>query len=319
MKRLVSIALILVLIFALSACSKPGTPVPTDFPEPEPETIEVPFPLESGDDIHTIAFVSDTQRYAYKDSTTNKDMIKALVDDKDKYGIEYVIHSGDLVQTPDKEDEWQVAKEAMSQLDGIIPYGVLAGNHDQDSGDERFTLYTKYFGDATYSGCDYFAGSFENCRAHAQLVTIGSNDFVVVYISDDPSKDCIEFANDIFGKYPDRIGILVTHKYLEPDLSLDEMGEYMLEKIVKPNANVKLVLCGHESVAGYLETKIDDERTVLQVMANYQDAGTKGTMMYLQINEKAKTLTGISYSPVIDSYEGYKNQSDDQFRVDLPW
>lgn len=317
MKRFICLALVLVMILALSACGAKGTPVPTDFPEQEPDTQEVPFPLESGDDIYTIAFVSDTQRYSQDANGTNAKMIKALVDDKDKYNIEYVIHSGDLVQNPDNDNEWQVAREAMDQLNGVIPYGVLAGNHDQGTGDNRFTTYSKYFGEASYKDYDYFDASFEDGRAHSQLVTIGSTDFVVVYISDDPSRDCIKFANEVFAKYSDRVGILVTHKYMEPDLSLEEMGEYMLENIVKPNENVKIVLCGHESAAGYLETKVGD-RSVIQIMANYQDANN-GSMMYLQINETAKTLTGISYSPIKDTYEGYRSQDDDQFRVDLPW
>lgn len=303
MRKVVSILITFIFIFTFAACGA---------------KVDTPYPLESGDGIYTITFVSDTQRYSQDTNGTNQAMIKALVDVKDEYNIEYVIHSGDLVQRPENDNEWQVALESMKQLDGVIPYGVLAGNHDQDVGENRFTAYSKYFGEDFYKDKSYFDASFEDCRAHSQLVTIGGKDFVVVYISDDPSSGCIDFANEIFVKYSDRIGILVTHKYMEPDLSLEEMGEYMLEKIVKPNQNVKMVLCGHESAAGYLETELDDGRTILQIMANYQDANN-ASMMYLQINENEKTLTGISYSPIKDTYEGYPDQDNDQFRVALPW
>lgn len=294
--------LLAALLFALSGCTA-GTATSR--------------PL-SGKDIHTLVLVSDTQRYAQEDADTNMAMIKALADDAEKYHIEYVAHAGDLVQTPEHEDEWEVAKSALSQLDGIIPYGVLAGNHDQQTKDARFENYGRYFGDEFYSGRDYFGGSFENCRAHYQLVKIGNVEFVIVYISDDPNKACVEYANEIFSSYPDRVGILVTHKYLEADQSLEEMGEYMLEHIVKPNPNVAMVLCGHESAAGCLETGLSDGRRVLQIIGNYQDAGN-GYMLYLQIDEAKGTITGMPYSPITNSSEGYPGNDTDRFSVSLPW
>jgi len=314
-RKTVSALLALVMVFAFSAC---GEQTETPAKEEQKEKAEAVYPLSESESVHTIVLVSDTQKYAQKDEDTNIAMLKALTEDKEKYNIEYVIHSGDLVQSPENTSEWETARAAMNQLNGVIPYGVLAGNHDQDTGDDRFTSFGKYFGEASYEGCDYFGGSFENCRASFQLVTVGSEDFVVVYISDDPSKGCIAFANSVFEQYSDRIGILVTHKYLEENLELEEMGEYMLKNIIEKNSNVYLVLCGHESAVGYLETKLDDGRRIIQIMGNYQDAGN-ASMLYLQIDEAENTLTGISYSPVEDTYEGYKNLDTDQFKIDLPW
>ena len=93
----------------------------------------------------------------------------------------------------------------------------------------------------------------------------------------------------------------------------------MLDNIIKNNKNVSLVLCGHESAAGCKEITLEDGRTVLSVIADYQDAETPGTMMYLQINETDNTLTGLSYSPIEKSYEGYAGTEADSFTVNLPW
>lgn len=307
MKRLFALLLCLLMVLSLSACAKEDTTVPKG-----PE-----FPLQSGDNIHTIAFISDTQRFSEK---TFNAVYQSFVDDKDKYNIEYAVHTGDIIQEGnDLDAEFTIAKNAMSKLDGVIPYGVLAGNHDQEyNSDTPFARYASFFGDASYKDCDYFAGSYADCRAHAQLITIGSTDFIFVYISDGPDKGCVTFANEMFAKYSDRVGVLCTHKYLEEDLDLDDMGEYLLKKVVEPNENVKLVLCGHESGAGYTESKVGD-RTVLQVMADYQDAHNEGSLMYLQIDEDSGTLTGISYSPIKDNYDGYKDVDTDQFQVKLPW
>ena len=318
MRRCLSLFLVVAIstcmISCLSSCTK-SEEINSD----ETDALsEVAFPLTSGDSIHTIAFISDTQRY---DEKTFNEVFKSLVSDKEKYNIEYVIHTGDIIQESDDLDgEWQIAKTAISQLDGIIPYGILAGNHDQETNsDTPFALYSKYFGDESYKDCDYFAGSYSDCRAMAQLITIGSTDFIFVYISDGPDKGCIDFANEMFAKYSDRVGVLCTHKYLEADLDLDDMGEYMLKKIVEPNENVKLVLCGHESVAGFVTTKLSDGREIVQIIADYQDASNSGTLMYLQIDETENTLTAISYSPLSGSYDGYRDIETDQFRISLPW
>ncbi len=320
MKRFMSFALALVFLFAFVGCAKEepldggGTLATT-----EETTENAPaYPLMSGDNIHTIAFVSDTQKFSEK---TFNAVYESFLNDKDTYNIEYVIHTGDVIQESDDLDaDWQIAKNAMSKLDGVIPYAVIAGNHDQETNtDTPFGLYSSYFGDSSYEGCDYFAGSYSDCRALAQLITIGSTDFIFVYISDGPDKGCIDFANEMFEKYSDRVGVLCTHRYFEDDMDFDDMGEYLLKKVVKPNENVKLVLCGHASNAGYVETKISDDRTVIQIMADYQDAYNDGSLMYLQIDEDNGTLTGISYSPVTKSYEGYKDIDTDQFQVKLPW
>lgn len=312
MKRIIALILSFAMLFAFSACGKEEAPTDDVTPTSEPA-----YTLQSGDDIHTIVLVSDTQRY---DEKTFNELFDDIVADKDTYNIEYVAHTGDIIQEGgDINAKWQVAKDAIGKLNGVIPYGVLAGNHDQDvNSSAPFEVFSKYFGDDTYKDCEYFAGSYADCQAHAQLVTIGSTDFVFVYLCSDPDVDCMKFAGDMFAKYSDRVGVLCTHKYLDEDFEISETGN-LISGIVKANENVKLVLCGHESTAGYSELKLDDGRVVPQVIADYQDSNNKGTVMYLQIDEKAGTLTGISYSPITKSYDGYKDIDTDQFQIKLPW
>lgn len=312
MKKIIALILSLSMLLAFSACA--AKPVPIDDPTSNAEPV---YALQSGDNIHTIALVSDTQKYGEK---TYNELFDAIVADKGTYGIEYLVHTGDIIQEGgDLDAKWQVAKAAISKLDGVIPYGVLAGNHDQNvNSDAPFEAFSKYFGDETYEGCEYFAGSYADCQAHAQLVTIGSTDFIFVYLCSDPDIECMKFAGEMFEKYSDRVGVLCTHKYLEEDFEISETGEF-LSGIVRANENVKLVLCGHESAAGYADLKLDDGRVVPQIMADYQDANNEGSIMYLQIDEDAGTLTGISYSPITKSYDGYRDSDTDQFQIKLPW
>ena len=334
MRRFISVLMLVVIVLAQAAlfngCGKDtkptgGTDAGTTDAGAKDETASVSKYKLKSDGVYTLALMSDTQHYADRNPQVFFDMTKFLADNKEKYTIEYVIHAGDLVQHATDDAEWKVAREAMSALDGIIPYGVLAGNHDQANGTERFTAYASYFGDSSYKPFDYFGESYHDCRAMYQLIKIGSTEFVVVFIGDDPDIGCIDFANAVFEKYRDRVGILCTHNYLEEDLTRNDMGEYMCEKIVAENENVYMVLCGHESAAGILTSDFDDDgdgktdRTVCQIIANYQDANCDGSMMFLQIDENAGTLTGISYSPVLDTYAGYKDKTDDAFQVPIPW
>ena len=284
------------------------------------------YELASGDNIYNIVFMSDTQFYSKNKSDIYYAMVDYLVDNKEEKNFEYVIHAGDLTENCEDTSQWQVASIAMSKLDENIPYGVLAGNHDQSKDEsQRFKAYTDYFGESRYDGRAYFESSHENCRAMCHLVTVGNTDFVVVYISDNPDEGCISFANESFKKYDDRIGILCVHNYLNKNIVLSKPGEYISEKIVKCNRNIYMVLCGHELAAGLYTSEFDDDgdgvadRTVCQIIADYQEAGNDGCMMFLQINEIDNTLTGISYSPITDKYGGYKNKNTGEFRVEIPW
>ncbi|AWI13483.1 hypothetical protein CQJ30_15800 [Caldibacillus thermoamylovorans] len=59
--------------------------------------------------------------------------MKWIAENRDALNIEYVFHTGDLVDEYDDMAQWDVADRSMKVLDEAnIPYGVLAGNHDVD-------------------------------------------------------------------------------------------------------------------------------------------------------------------------------------------
>lgn len=329
--RTILFLLTLILSFCLFACSGSTEDYIQHENKAEITTSEhtiktAKYELMSGDNIYNIVLMSDTQFYSKSKADVYYAMVDYLVDNKEEKNFEYVIHTGDLTENCEDVSQWQVASIAMSKLDDNIPYGVLAGNHDQSKDEsKRFAAYAAYFGSSRYDGRTYFESSYENCRAMCQLVTVGNTDFVVVYMSDNPDAGCIAFANESLKKYSDRIGILCVHNYLNKNIVLSEAGKYINESIVKCNANVYMVLCGHELAAGLYTSEFDDDgdgmadRTVCQIIADYQVAGNDGCMMFLQMNEKDNTLTGISYSPVTGKYAGYQNMNTGEFKIEIPW
>lgn len=222
-----------------------------------------------------------------------------IVDNADERKIAYVAHTGDIIENnirafpPEMEDqvigELEFASQAQGRIDAAgIPNGVVAGNHDNQSGTDP-TLYDRYFGpdryealsegweDASYGGV-MEPGSNEN---HYDLFSAGGLDFVVVGLSYGVTRDEAEWAASIFERYPDRNGILLTHDYLEPSSSPDGRGAafggsdgpLLYNLLVKDNPNVFLVLAGHRHGVG---TNVrppvvgDIGGGVVELLADYQ-------------------------------------------------
>lgn len=222
-----------------------------------------------------------------------------IVDNADERKIAYVAHTGDIVENnirafpPEMEDqvigEFEFASQAQARIDAAgIPNGVVAGNHDNQSGTDP-TLYDQYFGpdryealsedwtDASYGGV-MEPGSNEN---HYDLFSAGGLDFVVVGLSYGVTRDEAEWAASVFDRYSDRNGILLTHDYLEPSASPDGRGAnfggsdgpLLYNLLVKDNPNVFMVLAGHRHGVG---TNVrppvvgDIGGGVVELLADYQ-------------------------------------------------
>ncbi|MEU4387932.1 metallophosphoesterase [Promicromonospora sp. NPDC023805] len=222
-----------------------------------------------------------------------------IVDNADERKIAYVAHTGDITENniraipPELEEqvasEFEFASQAQGRIDAAgIPNGVVAGNHDNQSGTDP-ELFDEHFGpdryealaedweDATYGG-SMTPGSNEN---HYDLFSAGGLDFVVVGLSYGVTRDEAEWAASIFDRYSDRNGVLLTHDYLEPSTSPDGRGAnfggsdgpLLYNLLVKDNPNVFLVLAGHRHGVG---TNVrppvvgDIGGGVVELLADYQ-------------------------------------------------
>ena len=222
-----------------------------------------------------------------------------IVENAEERKIAYVAHTGDIIENntrvvpPELEEqvrgELEFASGAQGRIDAAgIPNGVVAGNHDNQSGTNP-ELYNQYFGpdryealsedwvDASYGG-SMTEGSNEN---HYDLFSAGGLDFVVVGLSYGVTRDEAEWAASIFDRYSDRNGVLLTHDYLEPSSSPDGRGAnfggsdgpLLYNLLVKDNPNVFLVLAGHRHGVG---TNVrppvvgDIGGGVVELLADYQ-------------------------------------------------
>ncbi len=353
MKRFILTVVALILLIACVSCqteefvpivlptptpTTEPTPAPTPEPTPAPTPTPVPDALTVSDSEYTIAWISDTQYYSRSFPETYYRMTDFLSGERDRLGLEYIVHTGDLVNNLDDEAQWDVAVGAQSAIDDI-PGGVLAGNHDVGHEDDDYSYYRKYFGEQKYASKPWYGGSYKDNRGHFDLMDIGSTKYIFVYMGYIQSSDSLKWLKETFLAYPDRVGVLCVHDYLDTDSTLTGDGELLYKKVVSACPNIYLVLCGHRYNIDCLTAEFDDsgdgtpDRTVYQMIGNYQAAGAEGGsgyMKFLQINESADTIELYSYSPLLDDYvyfdeperqeEKYATPPERETLVlDIPW
>lgn len=323
-------------------------PEATEPPTPEPTAVPTETPAApryaAAEGVETVAWMSDTQHYANYHINMKvpaeiyKTMTGFLRDKADQMHLVYVVHTGDLVHVNGDEQNWKNAREAMDLIRDI-PTGVLAGNHDMAQKGGGYKNYGKYFGEKQYNQQACYGESFENNRGHYDLLTICGREYIFVYMSHAPDKKAIQFIIKSFQKYPDRVGFLCVHDFITTEGTLSEAGKQLREQVVAKCPNVYMVLCGHRYGLYTLEDAFDDdgdgvkERTVYEIMMNYQAAGDIGGGGYLrlmQFDEAAHEIRCINYSPYLDDYDWLDDpthkenryemdEKSESFTLKMPW
>lgn len=310
------------------------TPAPTPVPTPTP----VPDALTAQDGAYTIAWLSDTQYYSQKWPDTFYAMTRFLRDEQERLNLRYFVHTGDLVNSYNKEEQWEVAVRAMASL-ARIPGGVLAGNHDVHSDEGNYSYFSRYFGETEASLRPCYAASYADNRGHYDLWEAGNTQYIFVYMGYAPDEAAIQWVREALDSHPDRVGVLCLHDYFTTKLERSDTGEAYYQQVVAQCPNLYLVLCGHRYNVACIPAVFDDDgdgvqdRTVYQMMGNYQAAGQEGGsgyMRFLQVDEGEGMIRVYSYSPLLADYRYYDTPGaqDEKYAVDpereyvqfpIPW
>lgn len=267
--------------------------------------------------------------------------------------VGYIINTGDLVDdlptTAVAEKQWGIADRAMSYAEAVgMPNGLCAGNHDVNTTtitdysaglpDVNFSMYWKTFPASRYNNEAWYGGSLNNNTCHYDLVTIGNVDFIVLYLSYglEATDETIVWANDVLSTYRHRTAIIATHEYLDATqatIADTGRGQLIYDKIVDPNPNVKMVLCGHDDGALCLEKTASDGRTVYEILSDYQFVEAEDPSFYQNehwigsvpeccgdgylrlMTVEGDNLTSITYSPVTGKYNPFGDR--ESFTIDL--
>ncbi|MFD1174371.1 lamin tail domain-containing protein [Oceanobacillus picturae] len=281
-----------------------------------------------GEDFSFI-WMADTQYYSESYPYIYEKQVNWIAENQQERNIEYVFHSGDLVNVYDDFDQWEVADRSMGVLDEAgIPYGVVAGNHDVYNKSRDYRNYSQFFGEERFAGNSYYGGSFEDNRGHYDLISVNGIDFIMVHLGWGIEEEGIEWLNEVLEAHPNHKAILNVHEYLLATGNRSPTGDVLFEKVVVPNENVFAVLCGHYHNAQTLIDEIDDngdgtpDRSVYQMLADYQGGpeGGQGYLRILNFNMDENKIDVETYSPHLDDYNYYDPKDfpgKDAFSIDF--
>lgn len=296
---------------------------------------------------NSLIWNSDTQYYSrFEDLNSYYYAISEYTVEEYKNGnIGYYVHTGDLIDQTDAgesvaRNEYNVASKAQQILDKAnVPNGVVSGNHDILHTQADYSYYWDYFGEDRYNKFDWYGGSLNNNMHHYDLVSLGAYDFVFLYLGCymETQDETIAWANSVCQAYPNRNVVICTHEYLLPSGAYSsERSQVIWDRIIVPNENVIMVLCGHnEGVCDQVKQVGDSDRYVLEILADYQFAELgagpqhvlngctcdgEGYVRIMTFND-AGQLISTTYSPVAeslgkDSYNFYPSYLD-SFVYDL--
>ena len=297
----------------------------------------------------TIAVLPDTQFYAdtrlkLSAKWGNGDLRRYFFeqtewgrDNQERLNIAFLVHEGDIVQA-DAPEEWAIAKEAMSILDGAVPYCMCLGNHDMgfeksdnkyggNIGVNRTTKFNAYFPREKFAKRREFGGTFDpnrhdNSWYHFEEAGLK---FLIVALEYHPRDKVLDWANKIVLKHPDHRAIVLTHAYLKPNktrttnrLKLKgNNGEQMWQKFVRKHKNMFMVLCGHICGEAVRTDTGDHGNKVHQILSDYQhlNNGGESWLRYMVFKPGANKISIYTYNPALDKF---KNGPSSRFDLDYP-
>ncbi|KKK47314.1 hypothetical protein LCGC14_3156460, partial [marine sediment metagenome] len=267
-------------------------------------------PLPFVDGSWTIVLLPDTQKYSSASnpavSAIFSQMTTWAVANKASRNIQFLTGLGDITDY-DSTAEWNVAKGAMSALDGHLPYALVTGNHDYSGGTaaDRTTRLNDYFSasDNPLNDPDqlgtlaafYQPGRLES-TVHRFIAPDGRK-MAIFALEWGPRDGVVAWADGLAAGLADHTALLVTHAYLysddtrydwstygasqswnphaygtasDPDGTND--GEELWTKLVRKHGNFEMTFNGHvlNDGLGYLASTADEGNTVHQMLFNTQ-------------------------------------------------
>ncbi len=279
----------------------------------------------------TFAVLPDTQVYSLRHPAIFDAQTAWIAGNVDALAIHHVFHLGDITNN-NTAPEWQNAASSMALLDEIVPYILVPGNHDygprgdastRDGGLNHSFKFDRAARQPSFAGA-YRQGALDNTY---HLFAAGGHAWIALALEWGPRDEVIAWANDVMQAHPGRLGILITHAYLNNNSRRHDHtdhehsqvanphnyrtpggvndGEELWQKLVRRHHFV-LTLNGHVtgSGTGHLASTNDRGNVVHQMLSNYQmrELGGEGYMRLLELLPDGRTLVVRSYSPLRDRY-----------------
>ncbi|NLI53536.1 MAG: hypothetical protein GX417_04350, partial [Clostridiales bacterium] len=232
------------------------------------------------------------------------------------YNTVLTLHTGDIVNNPYQDYQWQNSVAAFARLPAGMRILTAQGNHDQLRKEDPHTPYLDNRPDTEFDPRHAFD---PQGYVYYTTFTEGGVPFLVFSVSYGREIDAADWINRVCAQYSDHYGVLCLHNYIDT-AGYTSVGRRLVEKTVRQSPNIRLVVCGHAHGSVYKPETTDDDgdgvpdRTVQQMMFNVQDdpIDGRGFLRILRFNPTADTIEVITYSPCLDKF-GYEDRYGDGF------
>ncbi len=254
----------------------------------------------------SIVWLSDTQMMSYQRYPGRMaEMGQWIADEQEEKNILYVVQTGDAVENGFSDWQWEEFDTLYNEFRGRIPFLAVAGNHDVGIQQKSYEAFLQR---------EYVAGippeqAYDNGRAAYATFTAGGIKFIILGAGWFAEIEATPWMNEVLQRYSDHVAILLFHGYIAENGRYTIVGKNMFENVVKPNPNVRLVLCGHVCGTGFRAEDIDDtgdgipDRRVNAMLYNYQDFELEsGQLRLLTFDPATHGLTVMTYSPPLRRY-----------------
>lgn len=255
-------------------------------------------------DYFTIVWVSDTQDMAYCNRTDVLGLMgRWIMDNKRPLNIEYVVQTGDAVDNGASQWQWDAYDHLMDGFRGRIPYISAAGNHE-----------IKKHGFLEYCMRDEVrmiprANTIDRGKASFATFQAGKEKFIIVSVGYGVELQYANWMNHVLRDHKDHTAILIMHDYLAVTGNFSITGKQVFQSVVKPNPNVRLVLCGHVTSLKARADAVDDDgdgkpdRVVNELLYDYQHFKDDcGQLRWLTFDMVNRSITVTTYSPFTKRY-----------------
>ena len=279
-------------------------------------------------------FISDTDLAKEgKKNDAYKDIFAWIKENNARLGALAIVGSGNAVLDRNEKAAWKLIKSELANLKrskNQLPYLNVAGENEVGGDELDYKTYSKNRLCEVSKKNEYNDGQIWYQPFPEQqllFVGIGYEKLIDPQTATEEEKELeekwVNAANSMINKYPEYSVVLVMNDFIEHDPAsqkddgrLTEFGKFIEEKLVAPNGNVALVLCGSaEGTARW--TKKYGDRNVNAVMYNYQDDEENGLGFFriITLNGEAGTITVSTYSPTLDKDSYDENNPDYDFYV----
>ncbi|WP_406432232.1 metallophosphoesterase [Streptomyces sp. NBC_01589] len=227
-----------------------------------------------------LAVLPDTQYLFDADSADPeplKETFHYLVAQRQEANIAFMTHLGDVTEHG-SEEEIDLAADTFRTIHGKVPYSVLAGNHDINSGtdDQRGdTAYLRAFGPQRFTSMPTFGGASPDGYNSYHVLQAAGREWLVLALDWRASEKGLAWAQGVLDAHPTLPAVLTTHDIAWAEdngqAHLSDNGQRLWDRIIRGNDQIFMALGGHYWPPGRTVLTNDAGHDVHVHITNYQD------------------------------------------------